>query len=354
MTDQSAPERVWFGRGPGSRIARALLRPAEVVYGAAVAARGLLYARGVLRVEPAVMPVLSIGNLTVGGTGKTPVSAWAAATLLERGARPAIVLRGYGDDEPMVHERLNPDVPVITTPKRAAGIREARERGCDVAVLDDAFQHRRISRDADWVLVSADQWTPRQHLLPAGPWREPLSGVRRASLVIVTRKAAAPERAHDVLQAVSNAAPGIPAAIVRLDADSLRAVHGEERLSLDALAGAPVLLVAGIGDPAALQRQLEVRGATVRALRFGDHHAFTPQDIARIAALAVPGELVVCTLKDAVKIGPGWPRAAPALWYVSQRVAAEEGARLLSDSLDMLLRTRRSGSDAAPSRGPYL
>src|SRR5690348_7442624 len=131
-----------------------------------------------------VLPTLSVGNVTVGGTGKTPVAAWIAAELIDRGARPAIVLRGYGDDEPLVHARLNPDVPVIVAPDRLEGIARAAASGADVAVLDDAFQHRRAQRTADIVLVSAERWTRTPRLLPAGPWRESLRALRRTSMIL--------------------------------------------------------------------------------------------------------------------------------------------------------------------------
>ena len=99
-----------------------------------------------------------------------------------RGAQPAVVLRGYGEDEPLVHERLNPSIPVIVNPDRARAVALAAARGATIAVLDDAFQHRAIRRDADLVLVSADRWTPDVRVLPAGPWREPLTALRRATL----------------------------------------------------------------------------------------------------------------------------------------------------------------------------
>jgi tetraacyldisaccharide 4'-kinase len=292
--------------------------------------------------------------MTVGGTGKTPVAAWAAAELRARGARPAVVLRGYGDDEPRVHARLNPGVPVITMAARAAGVRKARDQGCDVAVLDDAFQHRRIGRDQDWVLVSADRWTDRRHLLPAGPWREPLDALRRATLAVVTRKAVSPARAREVRARLGEGASQVPSAIIHLAPDMLRAVHGDEAMTLDSIAGARLFLIAGIGDPAALRRQLEDHGARVRTRPFADHHAYTPSEIADAAGSAKPDEIVVCTLKDAVKIGADWPRAGPALWYVSQRVTVEEGGELLSGSLEALLRRRPVAPDAARSRGPYL
>lgn len=349
----SAPERIWYEDGPTAVIARALLRPAEALYAGAVTLRGKMYDRGLLSTESPALPVLSIGNLTVGGTGKTPVAAWAAAELVALGARPAIVLRGYGGDESLVHARLNPAVPVIATPVRASGVRTARERGCDVAVLDDGFQHRRIGRAEDWVLISADRWSARRRLLPAGPWREPLAGLERATLVIVTRKAVSAEHAADVALDITRLVPGVPAAVMHLAADSLRALGGSASRTMASLSGARVHLITGIGDPGALRRQLEAHGATVRVRAFPDHHAFTPVDIARAADSVDADEVVVCTLKDAVKIGKGWPRAAPALWYVSQRVTVEAGADLLSGSLAAVLRARSRDFEAARAGGPH-
>src|SRR5215211_769933 len=190
VSDRDLIERLWFGADALASVARAALLPAERVFGGIVGARDVLYDAGWLPSQATTIPVVSIGNLTVGGTGKTPIAAWVAAGLARRGAQPAIVLRGYGDDEPLVHRILNPMIPVIVDADRTAGVEEAARRGADIVVLDDAFQHRRVQRIADLVLVSADRWTPTVRLLPAGPWREPLRAIRRATLVIVTRKAA--------------------------------------------------------------------------------------------------------------------------------------------------------------------
>ena len=350
----NAVEWVWFGEGRGSRLTRAVLQPASLLYSAVNSVRGFLYDRGVLQSEAAALPSLSVGNLTVGGTGKTPIAAWAAGRLRARGARPGIVLRGYGDDEPLVHARLNPGIPVVVAPVRAEGTRQAREQGCDVVVLDDAFQHRQLRRTLDWVLISADRWTGAPALLPAGPWREPLSALRRATFAIVTRKAASRERADEVRRRIAQVAPELNTALISLDLVGLEATEGAATLPLASLAGARVLLIAGIGDPGALQSQLEQHGARVRTLAYPDHHAFTASEIARAAHSARPDEIVACTLKDAVKIAGLWPRAAVGLWYVSQRVNVEEGVDQLEGSLDALLRARSLGADAVRPSGPHL
>ena len=299
----------------------------------AVGIHAALYRARIFRAKRLALPAISVGNLTVGGTGKTPVAAWVAARLIARDARPAIVMRGYGDDEPMVHERLNRSVPVVVSPDRVRGVERAVTLGADVVVLDDAFQHRRAAREADVVLISADRWGADSRLLPSGPWREPLSALRRASMVLVTRKAASRASGSAVADTIRHRFPGIPVGVAALTLQELRSATGESTMPLEALAGARVLAVVAIGDPSAFLRQLTATGATVRAAVFPDHHAYTHAEVVRLASMMAAGEIAVCTLKDAVKLAPHWPREAPPLWYVSQSVKVEEGR----DALDALL-----------------
>jgi tetraacyldisaccharide 4'-kinase len=255
---------------------------------------------------------------------------------MARGARPAIVMRGYGDDEPLVHERLNPDVPVVVSADRVRGVARAATLGANVAVLDDAFQHLRAARDVDLVLLSADRWTSRTRLFPAGPWRESLSALRRASMVLVTRKAASSAAAMVVVDTVRHHFPDLPVGVAALVLEELRSVNGESTMPLEALTRARVLAIVAIGDPTAFLRQLASAGARVRAAVFKDHHAFTHAEVARLASVLGAGEIAVCTLKDAVKLAPHWPREAPPLWYVSQGVILEEGRDALEGLLTRL------------------
>lgn len=340
-------ERVWFGEDAFARFARAALAPTEMVYRATVGVRDALYEAGVLTTHEAALPTVSVGNVTVGGTGKTPIAAWIAEQLADRGARPAIVLRGYGDDEPLVHRRLNPHVPVIVSADRVAGVESARRAGADVAVLDDAFQHRRVSRNADLVLVSADQWSGSQHLLPAGPWREPLGALRRATLVLITRKAATTAQVDAVNSALAAIVPRVPRSTLHLQPEALLSADddgGGRQRPLSDISGQAVRVITAIGDPRAFVKQLEELGAVVRADVYPDHHHFRRDEIARLVRSMPPDGLAICTLKDAVKLHPQWPREAPPLWYVSQRVSVERGVGGVEHVLDEL--TRRHDSRA--------
>ncbi|HJQ10686.1 MAG TPA: tetraacyldisaccharide 4'-kinase [Gemmatimonadaceae bacterium] len=327
-------ETVWSGRNKRARLLRTLLTPAEALYAVVATGRAKFYDWSLLKAEEFSVPVLSIGNMTVGGTGKTPVAAWFAQQLIKRNIAPAIVLRGYGGDEIRVHQRLNESIPVIAAPDRVRGIREAIAHGVDVVVLDDAFQHRRASRDADVVLVSADAWGGRPRLLPAGPWREPLRSARRASLLIVTRKVATQQTVDDVKRALTNAASRVPTAVVHLGPAALRSTSTGQTLPLHTLSGADLTAVAGIAHPDSFFKQLTELGAVVRPFSFPDHHEFTHADAERLAAEASNSDFVVCTLKDAVKLEALWPAEAGSLWYVSQRLRIEEGQHHIERLLD--------------------
>lgn len=329
-------EEVWAGRTTRARVIRTLLTPAELVFRTAVAARQKLYDWHVLKPERFEVPVVSVGNLTVGGTGKTPVAAWLAGEIAKRGVRPGIVLRGYGGDEVIVHRRLNEGVPVIASPNRSRGIRDAISQGAQVVVLDDAFQHRQASREADVILINADAWSGRPRMLPAGPWREPLRAARRATLAIITRKIADREAVDDARRALAVAAPQLPVATVHIAPAELRSTSTGRTLPLHVLQGSDLTVIAAIAYPDAFFKQLTDLGAVVRPHAFPDHHAYTAHEARSLASHASDSDFVVCTLKDAVKLESLWPAEAGSLWYVSQRLRIEDGQQHLDRLIENL------------------
>ena len=330
-------EKVWAGDSAADNLVRAFLTPFELAFRGIVAVRAGLYENGIFKSRSSPITVVSIGNLTVGGTGKTPVAAWIASRLAESGRSPAIILRGYGGDETLVHKVLNPSVPVLEATDRVSGIQVAADAGADVAILDDAFQHRRAARDVDIVLISADDWGKTRRLLPAGPFREPADGVRRASLVIITRKTAPDRKVEEVESFVRRTAPTSLVAVARLEPNELVQVGlREQKFETVVLSGKRVLAVAGIANPRAFFEQLEAVGAQVVTMAFPDHYAFTRSEVMDIAAKAAGFDYVVCTLKDAVKIGPQWPADAGLLWYVSLSVNVERGEAAIGEILSRL------------------
>ena len=344
-------ERIWFGGDRGARAARAVLVPAERVFAGVSGLRTLMYDAGWVKGRLPTIPVVSVGNLSVGGTGKTPIAAWIARWLRDHGGRPMIVMRGYGDDEPLVHRTINGDIEVITGADRVAAVEEAARRGADIAVLDDGFQHRQLQRDVDIVLISADRWTDEFHLLPAGPWREPLSAVRRAHLVIVTRKAATERDVDRVNQSLARIAPRVPRMSVHLEPDELVRADGALRAPITSLNGEQITAVAAVGDPEAFFRQLASHARGIHPIPFRDHHRFTGADVAKIVTAGHGSARVIGTLKDTVKLRDLWPREAPPLWYVSQRVVVERGVGGLEQLLEKALRTRASRHSPA-NAGP--
>jgi tetraacyldisaccharide 4'-kinase len=343
-------QRIWFGDGIGARAARVALVPLSTLYDGVITARNALYDRGLLSEEEVAIPTVSVGNLSVGGTGKTPVAAWMASELLARDARPAVVLRGYGGDEALVHTRLNPGVPVIVSPDRARGVERAADAGRDVAVLDDAFQHRRAARTEDVVLVSADRWREPLRTLPAGPWREGLAALERASLVIVTRKAAPPDEALALMRRLAPSTRSGDGAVLALPLGGLREVHGQRTLPVERMRGEDILVIAGVGDPDALEAQLRAARARADLAVFRDHHHFTSADVKRLYARAEGRQWVACTLKDAVKLQDLWPREGHRLWYFSQRVEVEHGSGVIAAMLQRLLDARRPTTPATAGR----
>jgi tetraacyldisaccharide 4'-kinase len=301
-------------RGVGPTVARLALAGVSVPYGLVIGCRNAAYDRRLLPIGGAGVPVVSVGNLTLGGTGKTPLVAWLARAVAAHGLRPAIVSRGYAaargerSDEAAELAIVLPDVPHVANRDRVAGARAAAAAGAEVAVLDDGFQHRRLARDLDIVAVDATDPFGGGRLFPRGLLREPLSGLARAGAVVLTRATAvdAPRR-RDIRRQLAAACGGrLPPVWVEA---AHRPVHLRSATSdtqpLDRVVGARVAAFAGIGNPAAFRATLETLGATLVGFRsFPDHHAYTPVDLRALGdwATGLRADLVVTTLKDLVKV----------------------------------------------------
>lgn len=335
--------RWWAGEGGAvGRVLDVALLPAEGAFRGIAAARNRLYDGRVFRIESVLVPVVSVGNLAVGGAGKTPFSAWLVRRLLEWGRRPAVAMRGYGEDEVLLHHELNPSVPVFAAARRVDAAQEAVDAGCDVVVLDDAFQHRALARDLDIVLVSAEGWTARRRLMPRGPWREAVGALRRAGVAVVTRKSASAARSAEVaaeLRRLVRATPVVecsltPSALRRLAVDGDRMEDDVRRL--DWLDGRRILAVAALADPRPFFAHLREHAADVESVARPDHHAFTADEAAALAARA-DGRVMVMTHKDAVKLRPLLSADVDA-HVLEQRVEITAGGEILDAALRRALR----------------
>ncbi len=305
--------------GAGGVLSAALL-PVERLYSAVIAARNFAYDAGVLRTHCVSVPVISIGNIVAGGSGKTPMTRWLTERLIARGRMPAILHGGYGADEPRLHQQWHPGLPVIGHLDRVAGARQAIAHGADVILLDDGFQHRRLARDLDIVLLAADETAA--NLLPRGPGREPLRALRRSSFVVITRKSAGPDHALLLETKVHQTVPGVPTARVHLSIG-------------DAQIADPVVVATAIARPDLLLAQLMQAGINVQAfLAYPDHYEYMPEDAALITARAAD-HLLVTTAKDAVKLR--WLMPEQTMFVVEQQVVFESAEDDLLSAVDKIL-----------------
>jgi tetraacyldisaccharide 4'-kinase len=331
MSLRSFVTRWWAGEaGASGAVLDAALLPAEWAFRGIVRARNRRFDRGI-GVESVLVPVISVGNVAVGGAGKTPFAAWMVGRLRDWGRKPGIALRGYGGDEVILHRELNPGIPVATAAKRVEAARELVAAGCDVVVLDDAFQHRRLARDLDVVLVAVETWERAPRLIPRGPWREDVSALARADLVVLTRKSARAARAGEVASEVQAAAPGKPVAICHLAADGLVPLHGGDAQPLSSLARRDILAVAALAMPGPFFAALRDAGARVEEASYPDHHPFSAADALRIVSRAM-GRPIVVTHKDAVKLR-GLISPPANVLVLEQAVRIESGGEGLDAAL---------------------
>ena len=363
-------EALWYSESASAVAARRALAPLSSLFAAGVSLRRSLYDAGILRSRHAPAPVISVGGLSVGGSGKTPFVLWLAQRLRDEGRRPCIVTRGYGGNgagtvpflldtnlaaDPRAVERAGDEAVLLALRSGAVvAVGADRLRACELAasqlagtpdapdlfLLDDGFQHRRLARDLDVVLVSG--FEASQRLLPAGPLREGVSALSRADAVVVMGQGEAPFASRRDEAPRGPVAPSLPgwkgssAAPLGLRAStrvcavvsSVTQTEGEDPSSL---AGRSVVAVAAIARPERFLADLERTGSRIVAsvLR-RDHHRFDEADRRAIDAAAAHADLVVTTEKDLVKLAHGALAAPLRALRVEVLVdsAAEEG-RLL-------------------------
>lgn len=337
--------------------------PLAPLYGLAVARRNRRFDRG-LGVRNAPIPVISVGNITVGGVGKTPVVQHVARVLKMAGKRPGILLRGYGaepgqlSDEHLEHKALAPDVPVVSNPNRYEGVAQLLTGSSvrpDAVILDDGFQHRRLRRDLDLVLIDVTQNPFEDRLLPAGWLREPVASLARASAIILTRvDQVADSQLRDIRERVERLTGQPPLAeTVHAWAPEMQALINERETTKPVawLRGRNTLVTCALGNPAPFVNQVRSAGATIRSeILLRDHARFTEREVDRIMSEAAGADAVVCTAKDWTKLQrvrpERWP--CPVLRPVA-RIEVLRGRDELAQRIEAAVVTRRE-SRAAGSR----
>ena len=356
-------ERLWWSATPtpGDRLLGAPLLLAEGVFRAVAGVRGALYDASLLPATRAAVPVISVGNLAVGGAGKTPVVLSLAARLLAAGRRPAVLSRGHGSariddrvvadgaallldataggDEPVLLARRLPGLRVLCGPDRARMAPRAVATGADVLLLDDGFQHRRLRRDLDVVVLDAANPWGNGHCLPAGPNREPRSALRRAGLVWLTHADRATPAALEELRQIAVRTTGRAPVESRHAPISLSDGRLHDDLPLASLAGRRVALLVAVAKPGSVARTVEDLGASVIATHaFPDHHRFSAGEVADAldGAARAGAEFIVTTEKDAVRL-PEAMAGDPRLRVLRIEVELLRGGDVLAEALEIAL-----------------
>jgi len=349
MHAQHLIEHIWRRQHLRQWLGWLALTPVSAGFSALVRGRNLLYDHHLLSTTQAPLNVVSIGNLTVGGTGKTPMALWLARALHERNYRVGILTRGYkgtktdlavvgiegkplvtpeevGDEAVMMAQRFS-GVVIAGRDRVAAAVRAHTEFGLEVAILDDGFQHRRLFRDADILLMGARD-ADNQWVLPAGPLREPMTSAPRADIIVLTKGAggAGPVPVGAIPPTATGAAFSgtlVPTAFVSSVTD-----NGQQG-PLASVSGRRVLAVTGIAAPASFYNILREWDAVVtEILEFPDHHSYTQADWQRISQLGQKCDLIVTTEKDMVKL-ERFPFAAGRLFALRVEMRVEPSTPFL-------------------------
>lgn len=306
-------------------------------YSCLIRLRNHLYDKSFLRIHSLDARVVSVGNITVGGTGKTPIVQFIAEQAVRFGLRPGVIARGYkgqhrngrmiNDEGRMLLEKL-PDLILVQDPDRFAAAKAAQdEMGADFLILDDGFQHRRLHRDLDLVVIDATRPFGYGRILPAGLLREPLSFLKRADALVLTRcDQVDTDRLEEVEAVIQRSAPGVPVFRTEHAPLFLRSLDGKERVELDAVTGRRVCLFSGIANPAAFERTVRSLGAVVTGrVDFPDHHDYGQGDWEKILSMAEKSkaERVLTTAKDGIKLDP--------VKEAGEILVLEVGIKLLDD-----------------------
>lgn len=347
-------------------LLRWFLAPLAPLYGAAVRLRNRAFDQHPERCAGVPVPVVSVGNLTTGGTGKTPVALYLVEALARDGQRAAIISRGYGGrravdpmtvepgsdpaetgDEPlMMARRLGPGRVVVGRRRLHAALRAlALDPAPDLLVMDDGFQHRALRRDLDLLLLDGVRAWGNGRTLPLGDLREPMAGAARASCLVVTRGARADR--GKILDWWRQHGSGGPVFWLDFVIGALRRFDTGERLELPGPPPGPLFAFCALGHPGAFYADLLVAGLPWTGTQsFRDHQAVTPRHLEKLAAAAVAAgaDGLVCTEKDAVKLPPDLRLRLP-LWVAEQRVT---GGAPLAEWVLARLAAVPPGPGAAP------
>lgn len=351
---QDTFRRIVSGQNQGFGVSclRLLLRNVALIYTSVVRLRNLGYQWGILRSHAAGIPVISVGNITTGGTGKTPLVIWVCRYLQGRGVACTILTRGYKTrpgtiaDEPALLARACEGAAVVVNPDRVAGAKKAVDHhGAKVLVMDDGFQHRRLKRDLDIVVIDATCPFGYGKLIPAGLLREPLTSLSRASVAVITRTDLVDQSQLQQIESDLRRYTG--------DVPIVKTTHKftgvvcdvNTMIGLDEMRDKPVYAFCGIGNPNAFFSSLESSSMKLVGTEvFDDHYMYTSDDLERLIRQAKSNgaEAILCTQKDWVKSALLLPsgKEGVVFGYVAMELDFKDGCDKISPLIDALIKLK--------------
>lgn len=343
--------------GVCSGVIQKILYSFSKIYGFVIKTRIFFYRKGILKCVRLPVPVISIGNITVGGTGKTPAVEYIARYLQAKGKRVAILSRGYAavirqedrfsdksvcNDEYLLFKENIPDIPNILNKDRMKGGLEAINRfQAECLLLDDGFQHIRLARDLNIMIVDALEPFGHEQVIPRGLLREPLEGIKRADMIMLSH---ADQCGHgkitDIKNRLREIASGIPVTETIHKPVCLESVMGSEKLDIDCLRGKRVFAFCGVGNPASFRKSLENLGAELAGFRiFPDHHVYTLSELQELNASAksIKPDAIVITQKDRVKIRNRLFAWEFPLWTLKIEFCIVSGNEIFENKINAIL-----------------
>ena len=340
-----------------SRIIRKVLYPFSRIYGFVVKTRIFFYKKGILRCVRLPVPVFSVGNITVGGTGKTPVVEHIARYLRAKGKRVAILSRGYAanirqettfpdknicNDEYLLFKENIPDVLHLLNKSRVKGGREAIKRfQAECLVLDDGFQHLRLARDLNIVIVDALNPFGHEQIIPRGMLREPLEGLKRANMILLSH---VDQCSRDKITVITNRlrkiTGGVPVIETVHKPICLESAKDATKLDIHCLSGKRVFVFCAIGNPVSFRKSIEGLGAEIAGIRvFPDHHVYTLSELQGLNAEAqsMKPDAIVITQKDRVKIGNNLSIWDFPVWTLKIEICVVNGREIFENKINAIL-----------------
>lgn len=336
---------LWTSRRADARVARLALLPASGLWRAAMAARRRAYSRGWLPTEFLALPAIGIGNLTVGGSGRTAVTVWVARHLAARGVKAGLLVHASQGLAEALAAAL-PDTLVLNGTDFGKAARDAAAAGVTLLIVDDAFRRPGVARDFDIAVVSAETTRAVPWALPAGPWREGREqGLSRADAVVITRRRATPDAAAGLAAELAGVVPG-PVAVAQLGLRQLRGLVSGTIYPATLLRGKRVVAATGLADPDAFVAHVKAAGGAVQVATWKDQAELRDEDVAWLAHAARRADHVVITERDAVRLRNRWAANVPEPLVAVLELTWETNGSALTEALDTL--AERTPADTSP------